>query len=94
MLTNEPSAATSGQFRERPIVIDAARYVEGNQEALLALLDGVTGWHMAGYGETGIVIPTLEGDHLARPGDWIVKGVQGEVYPVKHDIFEETYEPA
>lgn len=37
-------------------------------------------------------IYTLEGTMTASPGDWIVKGVNGEVYPVKPDIFEKTYE--
>jgi hypothetical protein len=36
----------------------------------------------------------LEGRHEARPGDWIIRGVQGELYPCKPDIFEATYEPA
>lgn len=40
-----------------------------------------------------IVIPTLEGEHLASPGDWIIRGVKGEFYPCKPDIFEATYEP-
>jgi hypothetical protein len=40
----------------------------------------------------GLVIPTLEGVMLARQGDWIIKGVQGELYPCKPDIFEQTYE--
>lgn len=39
-------------------------------------------------------IETLEGTMTARPGDWIVKGVKGEVYPVRADIFADTYEPA
>jgi hypothetical protein len=42
--------------------------------------------------EIGCLIPTLEGDHLARQGDWIIKGVKGEFYPCKPDIFEATYE--
>ena len=41
-----------------------------------------------------LVIPTLEGDHEAAVGDWIIKGVQGEFYPCKPDIFEQTYEIA
>lgn len=41
-----------------------------------------------------ITIPTLEGDHIARHGDWIIKGVKGEFYPCKPDIFRATYEPA
>ena len=40
----------------------------------------------------GIIIPTLEGDMLAKWGDYIIKGVQGEFYPCKPDIFEMTYE--
>ena len=40
-----------------------------------------------------LTIPTLEGDHVARHGDFIVRGVKGEFYPVKPDIFEATYEP-
>lgn len=39
-----------------------------------------------------INIPTLEGDMLASLGDWIIKGVKGELYPCKPDIFEQTYE--
>lgn len=39
-----------------------------------------------------IKIPTLEGEMLANPGDWIIQGVQGEFYPCKPDIFEATYE--
>ena len=41
-----------------------------------------------------LVIPTLEGNMCAGPGDWIIRGVKGEVYPCKPDIFEATYEPA
>lgn len=39
-----------------------------------------------------MVIATLEGGHWADPGDWIIRGVQGEFYPVKDSIFRETYE--
>ena len=39
-----------------------------------------------------VIIPTLEGDMKASPGDWIITGVQGEKYPCKPDIFESTYE--
>lgn len=40
----------------------------------------------------GIYIPTLEGEMRADPGDWIIKGVKGEFYPCKPDIFEATYD--
>jgi hypothetical protein len=39
-----------------------------------------------------LMIKTLEGDFTASPGDWIIKGVKGEFYPCKPDIFEATYE--
>ena len=39
-----------------------------------------------------LTIPTLEGDHIAKHGDYIIKGVKGEFYPCKPDIFEQTYE--
>jgi hypothetical protein len=44
-------------------------------------------------GPDPLVISTLEGDMKANPGDWIITGVNGEVYPCKPDIFEKTYEP-
>lgn len=44
-------------------------------------------------GEPMLRIKTLEGEHWAALGDWIVKGVEGEFYPVKPSIFEATYEP-
>ncbi len=40
----------------------------------------------------GLIIPTLKGDLLARQGDYIIKGIKGEFYPCKPDIFEQTYE--
>ena len=42
--------------------------------------------------EGGLIIKTLEGEHLASIGDYIIKGVKGEFYPCKPDIFEQTYE--
>ena len=47
-------------------------------------------WHNG----TCIFIHTLEGTHRADCGDWIIKGVKGEFYPCKPDVFEATYEPA
>ena len=41
-----------------------------------------------------LMVGTLEGKHLASPGDWIIRGIKGELYPCKPDIFAATYEPA
>jgi hypothetical protein len=43
--------------------------------------------------EIGLLIPTLEGVMTARENDYIIKGIKGELYPCKPDIFELTYEP-
>ena len=40
----------------------------------------------------GLLIPTLEGLMVARENDWVIRGVKGELYPCKPDIFEQTYE--
>ena len=42
--------------------------------------------------DEGLIIPTLEGNHLARWGAWVIKGLNGEFYPCKPDIFEKSYE--
>ena len=49
-------------------------------------------WKPGEMGSEGFYIETLEGDHLCRKGDWVIKGVKGEFYPCKPDIFEMTYE--
>lgn len=79
-------------FRKRPVVIEAVQFDGSNA------LD-IVRWMGARYVSTGIngdrlVIVTLEGDMTASVGDWIIKGVQGEFYPCKPDIFEATYETA
>ena len=43
--------------------------------------------------EGGVIVQTLEGRHIASPGDWIIRGVKGEIYPCKPDIFAMTYDP-
>lgn len=78
------------KYRKKPVVIDAIRYDSEDKAYELAEMCG--GYVTLTTGLYSIVIPTLEGDHLASLGDWIIKGVKGEFYPIKHDIFEMTYE--
>lgn len=47
-------------------------------------------WFVSGKNE--ITIGTLEGKHIATQGDWIIKGIAGEIYPCKPDIFANSYE--
>jgi hypothetical protein len=50
--------------------------------------------HLKSDGSDRLVISTLEGIHTVSWGDWIIQGVNGELYPCKPEIFEKTYEPA
>jgi hypothetical protein len=84
------------KYRKRPVVIDAYRFVPDGGHEIANLLNWlasfgqmITGWIVD---SSGIEIPTLEGTMSAQPGDWIVRGVAGEFYPVKDDIFRLTYE--
>lgn len=89
------------KFRKKPVVIEAIRYVGGADNRLAVL--NFTGtdasnaktiyWRSIPQGGE-IVIRTLEGDLIASEGDWIIRGVKGEVYPCKPDIFAATYDPA
>lgn len=86
-----------GKYRKKPVVIEAMQFTGefGNYDAICDW-SGVT--FPANTGDTDTVaemfIRTLEGEHRADVGDWIVKGVKGEFYPCKPDIFEQTYEAA
>ena len=84
-------------FTKKPVTIEARQF-QSVPEIETGLLDWI-GSEKAriehdGHTATVMVIKTLEGDHTANPGDWIIKGVKGEFYPCKPDIFEMTYTPA
>ena len=86
-------------FRKKPVVIEALLY-DGTVETANEILAWI-GAHGAKADrahrtkpEDGIFIHTLEGIHHASQGDWIIKGVKGEFYPCKPDIFAATYDPA
>jgi hypothetical protein len=73
------------KFRKKPVVIEAWRY-----EVNAALPDYLIGKCLIRY--PVLEIDTPEGTMTAQPGDWIIRGVKGEVYPCKPDIFEATYD--
>ena len=77
-------------YRKRPVVIEAHKVTTGAQWLLEEWCGGeiVRNGHNFAY----IAIKTLEGTMKATIGDFIIKGVQGEFYPCKPDIFEQTYE--
>jgi hypothetical protein len=75
------------KFRKKPCIIDAIQWSGSNQKEVLSFLGGANWWD-----DVGPIIATLEGEMRADIGDWIIKGVKGEFYPCKPDIFEMTYE--
>lgn len=85
------------RWRERPVVVEAARWMPDD----LLRAGELVGWlvghgadfhHPSGIGGAVMVaIRTPDGELLAGPGDWIVKGTQGEFYPVKAAVFAEAF---
>ena len=81
----------SKKYRKKPIVIEAMQYTYDNAFEVFSWMSA--GNTLAQTWEHGrLAIPTLEGTMYAMPGDWIIKGIQGEFYPCKPDIFAATYE--
>jgi len=74
------------KFRKKPVVIEAVKYTGGNINELSQFMGVV------GTSEVKVEISTLEGVLTASVGDWIIKGVKGEFYPCKPDVFDATYE--
>lgn len=92
------------KVRKKPVVVEAIQWTGKNH---IEMFDFLTNYekpkgYMSSCEDTfyidhekvkgGLVIRTLEGEHIATIGDYIIKGVQGEFYPCKPDIFEKTYE--
>lgn len=79
------------RFRKRPVEIEAIRVGDGPYKKAAEWCGG-TIITSDGRRVVGILIKTLEGDMLANLGDWIIRGVKGEHYPCKPDVFDATYE--
>ena len=77
------------KYRKKPIVIDAIKYDGDNFNEIVYNFPEITCGLWKGK---ALDIKTLEGIMKAQPGDYIIKGVKGEFYPCKPDIFEMTYE--
>jgi hypothetical protein len=86
------------KYRKKPIVIDAIQF-DGSYEQVAAFFppswSGLRWFSESVSGRPPCIeMNTLEGVMTAMPGDWIIRGVKGEFYPCKPDIFAATYEPA
>jgi hypothetical protein len=80
-------------FRKKPVVIEAIQFDGSNAQEIMDWAGGSAVVIRSNTADC-LTIPTLEGDHLASLDDWIIKGVKGEFYPCKPDIFAATYEEA
>ncbi len=79
------------KFRKRPVVVDAVQFTGDNWDELSQHFGDFEVDSVWVDGDN-LVLVTLEGEMTAKVGDWIVRGVRGEFYPCKPDIFEQTYE--
>lgn len=86
------------RYRKKPVVIEAIQYTGGGN---MDIKQGIPDWIWDAFesgalrstdGRDPLMIVTLEGNLTVSPMDFIIQGVQGELYPVKPDIFEATYD--
>lgn len=88
-----------GTFRSRVVEIEALRFGGSEEDAV-----GIIAW-AASYGavitqvkskfppfEMSLMVPTMEGNMIARPGWWVIKGLKDEFYPCDAEVFEAKYE--
>lgn len=80
-----------GKYRKKPVVIEAMRF-EGGHVSMLECAEFVGRAAQVDMPPAGLTIRTLEGDMRVDPGDWVIRGVKGEFYPCKDEIFQATYE--
>lgn len=83
-------------YRKKPVVIEAWQFTDENKNRLYHDLTSIGSGVYPVFidGKPALKISTLEGEMTASIGDYIIKGVNGEFYPCKPDIFEKTYERA
>lgn len=76
------------KYRKKPVVIEAVQWTGRN----IAEIEAFMSEEIWAWADGRLAVRTLEGLVTARTGDFIIKGVRGEFYPCKPDIFEQTYE--
>ncbi len=86
------------KYRKKPVIIEAFQWTGDEKQTedplwiINAIIRGDVYFKNYGTEEAKLVIKTLEGEMTADRGDFIIKGIKGELYPCKTDIFKETYE--
>lgn len=84
-----------GKYRKKPVEIEAVQFTRNNFDEVVEFTNGKACGltiERCPNGKCWCIIPTLEGDHIASERDFIIKGVHGEFYPCKPDIFWKTYD--
>ena len=83
------------KYRKKPVEIEAFQFFDRGFKQM-----GAPDWFLNAHRSGDVIdngdhliIKTLEGDHRANPGDWIIRGIKGELYRCKPDIFAATYDP-
>lgn len=88
----------SFKYRKKPVVIEAYQIIDPKDEQTRPipnwLIEATIKGVVRPYTDGTLVIDTLEGPMRAQIGDWIIQGIQGELYPCKPEIFAATYEKA
>jgi hypothetical protein len=85
------------KYRKKPVIIEAKQWFKmGDHEKVILFEPDLFSRVNCNVCEIKLIehgwVDTLEGGHIVCPGDWIIKGIKGEFYPCKPDIFEQTYE--
>ena len=82
------------RYRKQPVEVEAVQFTRKNFDEIVAFTNGQAHGltiERCIDGKCWCTIPTLEGEHIASEGDFIIKGVNGEFYPWKPDIFWKSY---
>jgi len=85
---------TMAKYRKKPVVVDAWQLPMWDADTRVFDGDPHIIFKREGGKIVEAIITTLEGTMTASVGDWIIRGVKGELYPCKPDIFAATYDPA
>ena len=82
------------KYRKKPVVIEAIQWTGDNWAEVKEFIEAGSNPRTSGpiRNSVNLFIDTLEGTMMAIPNDWIIRGIKGELYPCKPDIFEATYD--
>lgn len=83
------------KYRKKPVVVEAIQFTDEYKDRVYNTVSQIQGNIIPSWDKDNkpcLLIPTLEGEMTCSLGDYIIKGIKGEIYPCKPDIFEATYE--